>query len=308
MTDTSAVIDVVEETGALPDEAAAGSASAKATADRDDTSEDAQTTQDGQDQKDAESQADTADAADGAEPDEDDGESDSEPAKRRRPGKSARKIARLEAENQAFRERLARLEGSAFAKASADMPVEASAEAGRAPRREDFEDESDFIVARAKHEARRELQAEIEAQQRQQSQQAQQTAQSQVQQAWDAQVTQALDRHEDFEEVAYTAPISDQVAEQIRHMETGAEVAYFLGKHPDEARRISGLSLFGQARELGKIEARLESASKNPGKKTTNAPNPPSTVKGKGGPDKSTVSALDKMSFEEYRAQRMGSS
>ena len=296
MTDTSAVTDeggkplpdvVTEEPALREDEQQEATEQQEAEADE------------------AEEQAGAADAAADAEPDEDEEdeqaeETDDAPKKRRRPGKAARKITRLEAENQAFRERLARLEGRAEAAPAQTQQTETPAQA---PRRDDFEDESDYIAALVDFKTEQKVKSTLEAERGAQTRQSLETAQAEVDRAFQGRVEDARDKYDDFDEVAFTAPISDQVAEQIRHMETGADVAYFLGQHPDEARRISGLSLFGQARELGKIEMRLEQASKPPGKKPTAAPNPPNTLKGKGG---TVERSLEDASMEEYTRRRLG--
>lgn len=81
-------------------------------------------------------------------------------------------------------------------------------------------------------------------------------------------------KYDDFDQVAYNPqlPITDVMAETIRASEVGPEVAYFLGSNPKEADRISRLSPFLQAKEIGKIEAKLADAP--PVKKTSSAPAP----------------------------------
>ncbi len=62
------------------------------------------------------------------------------------------------------------------------------------------------------------------------------------------------------------------MAETIQASDVGPDVAYYLGSNPKEADRISRLSPFLQAKEIGKIEAKL--ATDPPVKKTTAAPQP----------------------------------
>lgn len=64
--------------------------------------------------------------------------------------------------------------------------------------------------------------------------------------------------HSDYKEVAESAPISDQVAEVIVGLESGPEVAYYLGKNPDMAAEISRLPQTRAAYELGMIAAKLQ--------------------------------------------------
>lgn len=93
-------------------------------------------------------------------------------------------------------------------------------------------------------------------------------------------------KYDDFEQVAYNPNlrITDVMAETIRSSDIGPEVAYFLGTNPKEADRISRLTPYAQAKEIGKLEAKL--ASDPPAKKTSNAPAPiaPVTARGTSGP------------------------
>jgi hypothetical protein len=88
----------------------------------------------------------------------------------------------------------------------------------------------------------------------------------------------ARDKYDDFDQVAYNPQlkITDVMAETIRASEIGPELAYHLGSNPKEADRISRLSPFLQAKEIGKIEAKLADAP--PVKKTSSAPAPISPV------------------------------
>lgn len=85
---------------------------------------------------------------------------------------------------------------------------------------------------------------------------------------------QARDKYEDFEAVAYnpSLKITTVMAQTIQASDVGPDVAYFLGLNPKEADRISRLPPFLQAKEIGKIEAKV--ASSPPVKKPSNAPAP----------------------------------
>ena len=93
----------------------------------------------------------------------------------------------------------------------------------------------------------------------------------------------ARDKYDDFEQVARNPnlPITVPMAEAILASEIGPEVAYHLGTNPDEAKRISRLSPFLQAKEIGRIEAKL--AANPPVKKTSTAPAPIAPVTARGG-------------------------
>ena len=94
----------------------------------------------------------------------------------------------------------------------------------------------------------------------------------------------AREKYADFEQVVYnpTLAITSVMAETIQASDVGPDIAYYLGGNPKEAERISRMSPFLQAKEIGRIEAKL--AENPPVKKTTSAPPPikPVTAKGVG--------------------------
>jgi hypothetical protein len=97
---------------------------------------------------------------------------------------------------------------------------------------------------------------------------------------------EARSKYDDFEQVAYNPklPVTNVMAETIQSSEIGPELAYYLGSNPKEAERISRMTPLSQAKEIGKIEAKLVSAP--PVKKTTSAPAPisPVTARSSGAP------------------------
>jgi len=97
---------------------------------------------------------------------------------------------------------------------------------------------------------------------------------------------EARSKYDDFEQVAYNPNlrITDVMAETIRGSDVGPDVAYYLGANPKEADRISRMAPILQAKEIGKIEAKL--ATEPPVKKTSSAPAPfqPVTARSVGSP------------------------
>jgi hypothetical protein len=114
----------------------------------------------------------------------------------------------------------------------------------------------------------------------------------------------ARDRYDDFEQVAYNQnlPITTVMAQTIQASDVGPDVAYYLGSNPREADRISRLSPYLQAKEIGKIEAKL--VDNPPVKKSTNAPPPikPVTAKGSsgGGYETTDPRSVSSMSTSEW--------
>lgn len=85
---------------------------------------------------------------------------------------------------------------------------------------------------------------------------------------------EARTKYDDFEQVAYNPklPVTDVMAETIKASDIGPDLAYWLGSNPKEAERISRLSPLLQAREIGKIEAKITAEPFQ--KKITSAPAP----------------------------------
>lgn len=93
-------------------------------------------------------------------------------------------------------------------------------------------------------------------------------------------------------------PVTREMGEIIMDMgDTGADVAYYLGKNPHELFRLSQMDPRRQALELGRLESKL---SVPPQKTKTNAPSPTSPVGGKEVPAKK----MEDMSYEEFKAMR----
>ena len=88
----------------------------------------------------------------------------------------------------------------------------------------------------------------------------------------------AREKYDDYEDVVYNPKlaITPIMAQTIQASDMGPDVAYYLGTNPKEAERIARLPAIAQAKEIGRLEAKIASAP--PVKKTTSAPTPISPV------------------------------
>ena len=87
-------------------------------------------------------------------------------------------------------------------------------------------------------------------------------------------------KYKDYEQVVFSLPsevMTRQLAEAILDTDLSADIAYHLGKNPEEAGKIAQLSPTKQAIALGKIESRIS----NQKKEVSNAPPPINPLKGK---------------------------
>ena len=119
------------------------------------------------------------------------------------------------------------------------------------------------------------------------------------------------DENPDYRAVVF-APnvrISEPMAEAIQELENGPAVAYFLGKNPDEALRISNLSPTKQAIEMAKLEDKIASPTVvddpddegRPAQRViTSAPPPVKTLN----PSAPVKKALADLPMSEYVAER----
>jgi hypothetical protein len=121
----------------------------------------------------------------------------------------------------------------------------------------------------------------------------------------------ARSKYDDFEQVAYNPnlPVTDYMAQAIQASDIGPEVIYHLGSNPKEAHRIANLPPILQAKEIGRIEAKL--ASDPPTKRTSTAPAPLAPVtatRSSSGPryDTTDPRSLKSMSTSEWiEAERL---
>lgn len=232
-----------------------------------------------------------------AEPDGDtpDGEETS-PSKARR--------ERRKAEMERLRQSEAEARAAYEAEVQRREKIKQAAESSQPPKETDFQDYNDYLMAAGAYHAARawderqskEVDEKVSAHERQlediRNQQKQEAAEN-----WAAQVAEAKSRYADFEQVVYTAPISDGVADMIVASDHAADLAYYLGTNRQEAEQISRMQPLDAARRLGAIEARLSL----PRPRTqTNAPEPITPVKARAGAAKDP----SKMTMAEYAAAR----
>lgn len=233
-----------------------------------------------------------------AEPDQGKDEDTSRSKARRERRKAELQRLREEAE-QASREK-------ARAEARREK-IKADAEKSSTPPKEDgFQDYNEYLMALGAYQAAR---AWDERQSREIDQQigeydqrlteVQQQQDREVAEEWAAQVTEARTRYADFDKIVNdpSLPIAQHVAQMVAGSDQGADVAYYLGTHRQEAARISQLPPLEAARALGAIEARLSLPKP---KTTTETPDPIDPVKPKATASKDP----SKMTMAEYRKWR----
>lgn len=184
--------------------------------------------------------------------------------------------------------------------ASRQQPI-APAQAPLKPTPDKFTTTEDYVEALAAYKAEEIVGKKLTDLQKQGQEAMRQRQQHEAQSAFREREDAAREKYADFDEVAYNPalPITDAMAETIQQADNGTDLAYYLGKNPSEAARIAKLSPFLQAKELGRLEAKLPASV--PAKKVSAAPEPFTPVNGKGG-GTPVMDSLDPKFIEKFGA------
>jgi hypothetical protein len=216
----------------------------------------------------------------------------------------------------------ARLNGTATAATTTSAATSATEGAPDPSTFEFGELDAKYIRALARYEAKQEVAAERAAQAKTQQTAEQARAQREFQTKADALAETGSAKYEDFNEVVMEAakagewPMSETIGSLVLDSDVGADIAYHLATHPDEARKLFGKSPARQAADFGRLEAQFSSATDaddsdegesedKPVKvvKTSKAPAPPEKkARGTG----TRTGSPDTQSFAEFEAAVMG--
>lgn len=163
------------------------------------------------------------------------------------------------------------------------------------PQREQYETFEQYLEAKADYQVTQKVK-EIE-QKAERSKAEREVVQRET--TWKQKLDAAATKFDDFEDVVFSddLAITDVMGEAIKDSDVGPEVAYYLGKNASEAKRIASLSPVAQVREIGKIEAQLNS---KPARQASKAPAPIEPV----GSGKASPGNPESMSQAEYEALR----
>jgi hypothetical protein len=143
---------------------------------------------------------------------------------------------------------------------------------------EDFTEIDKFAEATAKHAAEQAVR-EHETKRQQQSQS---FARRQLAESWEAQVTKAEVKYDDFDEIVGDLKPDNPWSMALMGAENAADIAYYLGTHLKEVERIVSLDPLSQVREIGRLQAKLDAEPPKP-KAPSQAPAPITPVSGTAG-------------------------
>ena len=165
----------------------------------------------------------------------------------------------------------------------------------KAPKIEDFETIEDYVQAEIKHSL----------EQSQPDEPAPEVTETDDRR--DDLIYEGLEKYDDFEAVAFNPEvrITPTMADAILELDSKVDVAYYLGNHPNEARKIAKLSEVGQIGALVKLQNDLAA---KPAKETqpSTAPKPIKPVSGSQTTETEIQETEDYESFLKKRNRQLG--
>ena len=179
------------------------------------------------------------------------------------------------------------------------QPAQQAQQPSQAPKLEQYNSIEEYLDALADHKASQKFDHLAKEREAKESQTRQQQEVAKLHESYTKQTEQARQAYSDFDDVVQDPdlPISQAMAEAIMRSSNGADVAYYLGKNPDQAARIASLDPFSAAVEIGRIAATVVRPQP---RKTSNAPPPIQPVGARATP----VTDPDKMSADEWMKWR----
>lgn len=201
-------------------------------------------------------------------------------------------IAAARTEARMYRERLEHLEAQA-------RPTQTAG----APTLDQFNDFESYMSARVAYEAERVVETRLSKVHQQEAARKAEAAQHQVMTSWGDKQAEAKDKYSDFEEVVgeSDAPVTQAMSQAIVESDVGADIAYYLAQHPDEAKAIAQLSPIRQIAAIGRLESKVSAPIV---KKVTNAPAPITPTGSKATVTKDP-SAMTDAEFAQWRKKQI---
>jgi hypothetical protein len=180
------------------------------------------------------------------------------------------------------------------------------------PKREDFEDDEEFLEALTDWKVESKLKTHSEVVTKKIGEDAEKQAATEIEQELEEISEKGQDKYEDYSTVVFDKDLvlTQGMVETALLTDIAEDILYYLGKNPDISAAIGEMPALRAAKEIGKIEARLVAEKKKPdekkadppapAKKLTQTPEPIDPVRSTGAIDKDP----SQMSAKEYRAWR----
>ena len=161
----------------------------------------------------------------------------------------------LKEKNRQLEERLAALEGKKTAEAEPENKIEV-------PKREKFKTDAEFEEAMFdyRYQVRRAKESAEDAQKASTARLKESFA------TYQSAVAEFKEEHDDWEDVVgQSTPINESTYLSVIELgKDGPAVTYYLGTHPDYARRLAEMSPHSAAMEVGRLSTRLKTGAREP--------------------------------------------
>lgn len=218
---------------------------------------------------------------------------DTAQAKRQRQGGFQKKIERLALENAELKAQLLRI--SNLQNQNVEPVIKAPDHTK--PQIENFQNDYEYIEALTDWKVSQKLQQRDQAKK-----------QETLQESYNRQMQEARNKYPDFEEAIADYDfhlLPNHAKEALLHSNLGAELAYYIANNPEVGDNLARLNPIDAVRQIGRLEAKLE--SENIGKKAvkvTQAPPPITPIKAQASKQRSLQSYIDAGDHEGYAAAR----
>lgn len=216
---------------------------------------------------------------------------------RRRSGTPySQRIGELTREKYELRSKIQELEAR-LTGAPSPTPAQSPEEA---PRLDAFESYEQWVEAVADYRAEKRFRDLQRQDEERQAMERERSAAIERRMTYETNVAKAEERYPDYHEVTAEMPVTPTMAAFLMGHERGPDIAYYLGRSPDEAMRIANLDPVRQGYELARLENKIVTPQSQ-ARAITTAPEPINPVR----PRASTPSAdPSRMSMAEYAAWR----
>lgn len=217
---------------------------------------------------------------------------------RRRSGTPySQRIGELTREKYELRSKIQELESRLH---GAPSPTPDAPRTDQPPRLDAFESYEQWVEAVADYRAEKRFRDLQRQDEERQVQERERLAAVERRTTYETNVAKAEQRYSDYHDVTAEMPVTPTMAAFLMGHDKGPDIAYYLGRSPDEAMRIALLDPVKQGYELARLEAKLATPQQS-AKAVTSAPEPINPVR----PRASTPSGDPaKMTMGEYAVWR----
>ena len=181
---------------------------------------------------------------------------------------------------------------------------------GKKPEPHEFDSTDDYTDALVDYKVKERTMANEQARTNDDNLRAEQDRREKVTREWNGRQIDARTKLKDYDEVTGDASLLMRdnygATEAIIESEHGPQILYHLGRNPELAAEIGEMSPNAAAMAIGRLEAKLESATNKP-RNVTQAPKPVTPVTGQdAGGTSVDPEKLDDKAYREYRERGGG--